>query len=198
MLLNQRRRARRKRRGSTLVEALIAIAVLGFGTAGIAGLITTVSNANRRLAFQRRANEVFSQFAAQVADARCDCVGPNCPGVDLSQDPALAPAFAGAFITPGMPCVIPPGSTITMCGDQDTWTPPVEAAGLPMQLSYTSVLDPAALPGSPPSYDMLVRIREIRPNAAENAVADALWVREYPLKKLCTLRMEPNGRGEFP
>ncbi len=187
---------RAKRRGSTLVEALVAIAVLGMGTAGIAGLITTISGANRRLAFQRRANEVFSQFAAQVADAKCDCIGPACPGVDFDRDPALDPAFASAFVDPGNPCALPAGSTITMCGDQADWIPPV-LGGPPMQLSYTVVED-LALVGAPPSLDILVRIREIRQLAAENAVADALWVREYPLKKVCTLRMEVNGRGEFP
>lgn len=191
--------ARRRSRGSTLIEALIAVAVLGMGTAGIAGLITTISGANRRLAFQRRANEVFSQFAAQVADARCDCVGPACPGADLDLDPALDPGFAGAFLFPGDACALPAGSTLTICGDQANWTPPVETSGPPLQLSYTSVLyaPPVAIPGAPPAYDLLVRVREIRNVADENLVADAPWVREYPLKKVCNLRMEPTGRGEF-
>lgn len=194
-----RTKGRRGRRGSTLIEALIAVAVLGMGTAGIAGLITTISGANRRLAFQRRANEVFAQFAAQVADAKCDCIGPACPGADLDWDPALDPAFASAFLFPGDPCALPAGTTITMCGDQATWLPPIETAGPPMQLSFTSVqyAPLAPIPGAPPAFDLLVRIREIRNTVEENTAVNAPWVREYPLKKVCNLRLEPTGRGEF-
>lgn len=193
------RRGRAPHRGSTLIEALVAIAVLGFGTAGIAGLITTVSGANRRLSFQRRANEVFAQFSAQVADAKCDCVGPSCPGVDLDRDPWLDPLVANTFVDPGTACGVPANSTITMCGDQADWVPPQEANGPPLQLSFvvTDGVEDAALTGAPPSFDILVRIREVRYDAGENTIASAPWVREYPLKKVCNLRMEPDGRGEF-
>lgn len=191
---------RSMRRGSTLIEALIAVAVLGIGTAGIAGLITTISGANRRLTFQRRANEVFAQFAAQVSDARCDCVGASCSGADLVRDPRLDPLFAPAYQYPPTNCGAPGASTITMCGDQENWIPAVVGAGPRLHLSYILTDDPgaAAIPGAPPSLNLRVKVREIRYDAAENAADDGYWIREYPLKKACNLRLEPNGRGEFP
>jgi hypothetical protein len=173
-----------------LLEALVAIAVLGAGTAAISGLLTVIANANERMAFQRRADQVFKRVAAEIEDATCRCPDAACAVTIL--DPGIDPAVHGAAHTlPGGACPHAAGtSVVETCGDVLDWVPP-------MHVSIVSTLHGTVLPGAPPSYDVEVRVREIRRNAAEDAATGGYWIRDYPISKTCSFTVDDTARGAF-
>lgn len=175
---------RRGRRGATLIEALVALAALGIGTAGIASLISHLSKVHRRQAFQTSSLDVLATFSTQVRDATCDLL-PNT--VSLTSGPAdpglLAPGWQAGPVR---------GSAITTVGRID--------GSPPILVSYNSVL--VAVPptfAGPPSFDVQVRIREITgdPTLDDPNVTQGYWIRDFTVKKVCNLRLEADGRGEF-
>lgn len=193
------RRASRDCRGATLIEALVSLAVLSLGTAGVASLVTTVTQANRRMAFQVKSLDIVAQFSAQVRAATCD-VPPGVSGFNTAtSDAALLPSGGPATITTaagasaGWWDTPPPTSAITLVGNIPNTTPPIHVA-------YRAVdATPPAPYDGPPSLNIEVRAREITGDSALDAPtrASGYHIREFTVKKVCTQRQDSQGRGEW-
>jgi prepilin-type N-terminal cleavage/methylation domain-containing protein len=199
---------RSARRGFTLLEAVIALAVLAAGVAVVFGLAVHVTNANRTLEFQTQSLDAFNAVAAQIKNAQCDYnpLAPPGPGaVDVATtDPGLT-AF-NVWIDPGgwtgANNNAPAGSSITFIGRSNGVAPP--SAGFPalpatvpqMQIDYMVVPDnnPAV---EIPALDVQVRIREITNDAATDALTSGIYVRVYPVRKTCNPRLDESRRGEY-
>jgi hypothetical protein len=196
-------RCRRSTRGATLVEALVAIAVLGVGTAAVTNLVTSISEGKRKLAFQTSALELFNRINSELQASTClvypGAVGPTA----LSTDPAFlvpvdtwVPALGVNPSPIGAPGTVafPAGAAHTRTlGDFFNVTPPV-------RVEYQLRPAPAGGPNTPVAYDVIVRVREIRRNAAEdNAdVMSAHYIRTWPLRKACMWRTTADSRGGYP
>ncbi|MFO0726906.1 MAG: prepilin-type N-terminal cleavage/methylation domain-containing protein [Myxococcota bacterium] len=182
------RRIRLKnRRGATLIEAMIAMVVIAVGTAAVTELLRQVSQANRRMNFQTTAVDVFTAVATQIQDATCDVPpGAAAPGA-LTTDPGLWDAIsnAGTWRTAAVA-----GSVINRLGDLSAVMP------LPIQVQIRQNGAPA-LGNGPPAYDFEIEVRELMHDAAKDAATEGYWIRTYPVKKVCNLRLEDIGRGEF-
>lgn len=196
----KRRIGSRQQRGTTLVEAMVAVVVLSVGTAAITELLRSISNANRRIDFQTTSLDIFGEFAAQVQDAPCDmfpgAVAPTVPGTD----PGLLLAPAPPLFQEVIPVA---GSAITMVGDfgPKAATPDLQNRQLNYRVRYNvaPAAAAAALNGVP-AFDVQVEIREITFDAAKDdpTVLDGYWIRTFPLKKICNVRTEPeDGRGAY-
>ncbi len=175
---------RRGRRGATLIEALVALAALGVGTAGIASLISHLSKVHRREAFQTASLDMLATFSTQVRDAACDVL----PGTTTLVQGPTDPGFFGV----GYQTTPIVGSSITLVGDV--------AGTPPMRLSYNAVREVVPLNfAGPPSFDVSFRIREITndPTLDDPNVTEGYWIRNFTVKKVCNLRTEQDGRGEF-
>jgi prepilin-type N-terminal cleavage/methylation domain-containing protein len=180
------RKTRRARRGITLIETMIALAVLAVGIAAVFGMVVHVSRANRTMLLQTRSVDAFAQISAEIQNAKCDydpTAAPLVPGsVDPTRtDPGLIPS-APAWIS------VPTGS-ITFVGRTDGTLLP---ATVPvMQIDYMVTGDATAAPGVP-ALDIQVRIQEVNPTGQ---LGDG--IRIYPLRKLCNARLDETSRGEF-
>lgn len=173
-----RRVARRARRGATLIEALIALAALAVGSAGVVSLLTYVTQANRRAAFQNRSLEIIAELSTQIRDVHCD-IRPD--GTTI-RDPGLA------AVTHAIPIA---ASGITLVGDLGG-TPPI-------RVQYVVSDSNLAGFGGPPGIDIDVQIREIMndPNKDDPTVLVGYWIRTFVVKKVCNFRLDDAGRGEF-
>jgi hypothetical protein len=166
----------------TLIEAMIAIAVLATGTAAVASMLTTVNAATKKASFQTQALDLFVAFSTQVQDAACYYL----PDGTTDIDPGLA-VNAGGY---GAPV---PGSAITLVGGWPSVGPQK------LTLLYNVLAGPP--PPAIPSYDILVQICEVATLDRVNSAACVFGVggstvRSFPLHKVCTYRADQLGRGE--
>lgn len=199
-------RRRSASRGASLVEALVAIAVLGVGTAAVTNLVTSISEGKRKLAFQTSALELFNRLNSEIQASTCLVYPGNNTPTALSADPAFlvpidtwVPALGvnpSPIAAPGT-VAFPVGAAHTRTlGDFFNVTPPLRVE---YQLRPAPVPVPA-LPNNPFAYDVIVRVREIRRNAAEdNAdVMSAHYIRTWPIRKACMARTTADSRGGYP
>lgn len=200
-----RARTRRSRRGAALIEAVVSLGVLGFGTAAILSLVTQLSQTATQSAFHSASLSVFASFSAQVRGASCDVDPTQSVFQAGTSDPGLAPG--GPYSAPAAA-----SSAIQLVGDLDSSS--AVAADVaraiqgapPMRVSYT-VADstPAAPYAGPPTLDVQVEIREIKRDATLDTATSGYWIRTYSVKKVCAQRADsvadcgtpPCGRGEF-
>lgn len=195
--MKMRRRARKYRRGATLIEAMVAVAVLGIGTAAAAGLIQMVAKAKQQMAFQRRATEMYQLFTAQLEDASCDV---DITGAAMGAiDGALTapPGFLNAGCGPA-PCGgCPAASTVTTCGDMMTFAPIVNVS---WQVDAGPIGGPA-VNAAPPEYHLTLRVRAVTNDPVKDAAASTgTHVRNFPVNKICNIRTDADPllrRGEF-
>jgi Tfp pilus assembly protein PilV len=193
---------RKKQRGMTLLEAVIAIGVLAIGFLGIAALLTSVSAATRKSAFHNYALDVYTAFAAQVQNAKCD-FAPSTPTAQTIDTGLLA---AGAWHT--APVAASELSLVGLINALDA------AAGgksvgatAPVYLAYQANLIPGDCPtpcNQPDSYFIQVSVCDASDPANPCAITgtagynnQGYMVRSFELTKTCTVRLDDNGRGEF-
>ncbi len=183
---------RRSQRGATLVEALVAIAVLGMGTAAVTNLITSISGARRKMAFQTSSLELFNRLNSEIQASTCLVYpGSNAPTVASTDAALFAVATAATWQS------VPIGAHVVTVGDFLEMVPP-------MRVEYRVDLAPLlAINGvpdaQPRAYDVVVRVREITRDAARDAqdVMSGHHIRTWPIRKSCALRGTADGRGAF-
>src|SRR5687768_8759914 len=156
------KRSRSTRRGAALIETVIALGVLGIGTAAVVMLVKELNQAGTKSAFHTASLNLFAAFAAQVRAASCD-VAPGSVGFQAtSSDLGLAPT--------GTPNTAPvdPRSAVQLVGDFIDATQ-IQGAP-PLRLTYTVRNAATAFADAPPSLEVHVQIREItRDPAKDNA-----------------------------
>ena len=188
----KKRRTKTYTAGATLIEALIAMAALGVGAAGVFTLLAHVSQTNRRAAFQTRSLDIASEFATQVRDAACDVPQGAIAVSPASTDPGLNQQnwYPGTGVTIDQPAA--PIGSFNLVG----FLPGIP----PVHVSYraTAEAGTVAIDG-PPAFDVEVRIREVTgdPDKDDPNVVTGFWMRTFPIKKVCNIRLELNGRGEY-
>lgn len=182
-------------RGMTLVETLVAVAVLGLGSASLFSLLTGISTTNRRAKFHSTSIDVLGAFSAQLRDAACD----DTP-LGVRDDAGLA--VLGNWI--GAPA---PGGSITAVGNLDDVASGMQT-NYPLRVQYWVDLSPAVALG-PRSLDVRVQICEYNhPSVLGAATAEGqctpgvewvpgLYVREFVVKKVCAERDGDTSRGEY-
>lgn len=192
MTRTKRRGRRRRRLGMTLVETLVAVAVLGIGSASLFSLLSGISTTNRRAKFQGASIDVLGIFSAQVRDAACDDTPAG-----VRDDAGLV---AAGWITA-------PTGSITAVGDLDAAASGVQT-NYPLRVQYE--VTPVAAPAmGPRSLDIRVQICEYsHPSVTGAATAEArcqpgvvwtpgLYTREFVVKKVCAERDGETSRGEY-
>jgi type II secretory pathway pseudopilin PulG len=189
---------RRSRRGVTLLEAVLAVALLGIGIVGIAGLLGNVSAANRKGAFQNYALDVFTEMEAQIQNAACD-VSPS--AASTYTDPGLT-AGGGVWVVAPVA-----GSGITMVGPLTITGAVGGANDTAVIASYQATLMPNLVNGcpvpctQPDEYQITLQICDSsNPDLARPCgppPVNGYWVRTFQLTKTCTIRLDDSGRGEF-
>lgn len=176
----------------TLVETMVAVAVLGIGSASLFSLLSGISTTNRRAKFQGASIDVLGLFSAQLRDAACD----DTPG-GPQDDPGLAAlGWSG----------VPTGS-ITVAGDLDAATSLVQT-NYPLRVQYEVTVNPPPALG-PRSLDVRVQICEYNHPSVSGAATPegqcqpgvewtpGLYVREFVVKKVCAERDGETSRGEY-
>jgi len=189
-------RARRGQRGATLIEAMISCVVLAGGTAAVTQLLSHVSQANRRMAFQSLANDLASELMNQVADARCDtdAINGNLSAATVDSGLWAAINAVGVWqLGPGLPAT----SVVQTVGTSAAM--PLVDRGIPLRIRYRVTAATTIAGRAPPSFDLEVEVREILNDVARDnlAVTTGFWIRNIPFKKVCNRRMEAGGRGEL-
>jgi hypothetical protein len=161
--------------------------------------------------FQNASLDAFTEFSAQVALAECDymAIDPtNAPPPAGQLDPGLAAAAAGwtgmgaDVYTAAAP---PAGTTITLTGPIGPAGPAgVAKRNFNLHVRYRAAfVPPPVVFGSgntAPSYDLDVEIREITGDPARDGfgVTAGPWIRTFPLKKVCNLRLDGGvGRANY-
>jgi prepilin-type N-terminal cleavage/methylation domain-containing protein len=184
---------RAKNRGLSLVEVLVALCILAIGTATASTLATRIVQSNEQVNFQAASYEVFNRVAAEVQRATCQIH----PG---QVAPTAASADPGLLVPPAAWIAVPvAGSGIRTIGDWEQGGT-TEATGMPMKIEYQVTPDPPAGVGQMYGFDVLVRIREFRDNAAQDNLNanTTTWIRTWPIRKNCVVRTEPASRGGWP
>lgn len=184
-------RGARARRGASLVEALVAVAVLGVGTAAVTNLMSSISAARRKMAFQTTSLELFNRLNSEIQASTC-LVFPGQLVPDLtSADPA--------FLVPvGTWRDTPVGAHVRTIGNFTNVVPQ-------LRVEYQIPVAPAALAAGPltnnqaVAFDIVVRIREITHDAAQDAadVMSTHYIRSWPTRKTCMSRLTADTRGGF-
>jgi Tfp pilus assembly protein PilV len=182
-----RRYGRSSQRGVTLLEAVLAIALLAIGIVGVAGLLGNVSAANRKSSFHNYSLDVFTELEAQIQNAACD----------------LSPSASSTFVDPGLTAggwVIAPvaGSAITFVGVIDAT---MAGSTSPVVASYNATRTTFDCPGpctTPDQFQITVQVCD----TSESKVCGpppvaGYWVRTFQLTKACTIRVDDSGRGEY-
>ncbi|MEQ9498722.1 MAG: type II secretion system protein [Deltaproteobacteria bacterium] len=101
-------------RGFTLVESLVALAVLAFGAAGLMGLLSMVHRAGRVRSIQSAALVAYDRTWSELVRARCD-LAPDAPTtIDAN---LVDPIFAAP--TNDWRTAAPTGSQVTTVGAND-------------------------------------------------------------------------------
>ena len=100
-VLSVSQRRAHQQRGVTLIETMVAMAVLMTGIAAVFGMAARISQANRINKTETIASDIFAAVAAQIADAQCDYVPNSAPLVvnPLTTDPAFLPPYGGGTIS---------------------------------------------------------------------------------------------------
>jgi len=178
--------AHHRQRGATLIEALVAIAVLGVGTASVTSVISAINGARRQISFQTSSLELFNRLDSEIQSSTClvfqDLLAPDAS----SADPAFLVPRRAWQITP------PVGSRLRTLGD---FRDAVPAVRVEYQLDDVA----AAGPNRPPALDILVRVREIRGTAEDLLdIQSAHYIRTWPIRKACTFRSASESRGGYP
>jgi type II secretory pathway pseudopilin PulG len=182
-----------KQRGATMLEALIALVVLSTGTAAIAELLGYVSKSQGTARFQGASLDLYATISAEIQDAHCD-VQPD--GVTEMVDPGLAPT-AGAWVDAPVA-----GSKIVTVGQMPQFSPPVavryQVSGRTRDVLQSDGTN-QTLNNAPPHVDVVVEVRQVMnvPTMDDPAIVDGYWIRSFPIVKVCNLRTDDNGRGEF-
>jgi prepilin-type N-terminal cleavage/methylation domain-containing protein len=186
------RKTRRTQRGITLIETMIALAVLATGIAAVFGMVVHVQKANRTMVLQTRSVDVFAQLVAEIQNARCDydptANPPLAPGqVDVARtDPGLVPNSPAFYSLPQ------PNSAITFVGITDGLPGSLPQTVPQMMIEY-SVAGDLNSPVGVPALDVTIRITEM--TTETHRLADG--IRLYPMRKLCNARLDETSRGEF-
>ena len=179
----------------TLLEAVVSVLVVVTGVAALMGMIINVENANRGMALQHNALDIFARLSAQIRDAECDIL----PGAS-----DLAPGTSDPMFLDGLghhaSWVVAPlaGSSITLIGN--SLNRPELADYVPRVIVALWIEEePAPYPEAPPSFQIDVQIRELtRDPVRDNIVnTNGYWVRVYPIQKLCNQRVDRVQRGEY-
>jgi type II secretory pathway pseudopilin PulG len=182
------RRPSRSRRGATLVEALVAVAVLGVGTAAVTELVGSISNARRKLSFQTSALDRFNRLNAEIQASTC-VVFPGAAG------PTAASADAALMVPAATWQNAPVGAHVQTVGDMFDVTPPV-------RVEYQLALVPPnpALTNDSFAFDVTVRVRELTRDAATDGanITSAHYIKTWPIRKACPWRATADTRGGFP
>ena len=180
----------------TMLEAVFTVAVLIVSLAALIGMIINVENANKSLALQNNALDVFARVSAQIRDAECDLQ----PAVGVLQagstDPLLLTLAGGPPPPPGWYDAPIAGSSVTLLGRSDAnpvlgdYVPPIWIA---LRGQVTSAA-PAA-----PSFQIDVMIRQIMYDPVRDnlAIENGYWIRIFPVQKMCNMRADPTARGEY-
>lgn len=191
-------RGKRNTRGATLIEALIAVVVLALGTAAIAELLKYTSDAHRTMSFQTASIDLYARLAAEIQDAHCDVDDVDFTVINI--DPGLTQGD-GVFVgdAPFGAAVPPAGSKIQSAGIFREYTPDLSVR---YQATWVPAIDANVdgLLDGPPGYNIDVEVRQITGDATQDnpATLDGYWIRNYPISKVCNIRLEDtNGRGEF-
>jgi hypothetical protein len=178
------------------METVVALGVLGIGTAAIVSLVTQVHQAATKSSYQTASLDLFAAFSSQVRAAHCD-VAPENVGMLDETDPGLVPN-ATPYSVPAL------NSSVTLVGD---FAGPTQIQSAPpMRLTYV-VLPATTPPDGPPLLEIEVTVRELTGDAARDAQAMGSWIRNFRLAKVCNLRTDnatgcllgnpPCGRGEY-
>lgn len=185
---------KKSKRGLTLVEAVVALLILATGLAALFGMITRVNQANESMALQTLALDAFRRITAQIQDARCDVVAQNTTvGAPTSVvDPGLNVPLMAWIAAPV------PNSDIIFLGDGNT-NPELANKTPRVRIDYRRTAIAQGVAGVPPTITFDVRVRELRGDAALDAVAleNGYWIRIYPVQKLCNVRLDDTARGEY-
>ena len=191
------RRPSARTRGTTLLEAMVALLVMGIALVAIFGMLNHVEGANRSLSFQNTALDVFARVSAQIRDARCDYDATVVPSVlNFPTTDSGIPAGMGPWFGIGGP---EPGSQITLVGDAAS-NPQLAEFTPAIRVEYQVTQEVPPDPAAPLSFRFDVRIRQIMRNAAQDApgLTDGHWIRIFPVQKVCNPRGDlANARGEY-
>jgi Tfp pilus assembly protein PilV len=185
--------ARKRQRGMTLLEAIFSVLVLATGVVAVFGMITRISTANRSMAFQTSALDAFAEVAAQIKDARCNypAAAPAIGNTADLTDPVIIQLLGapGTWYN-GTPAIA--GSTIERLGDSAPGVVPAVRVDVRARADAVGV-------NAPPSISFQVRVREIKNDAAMDAVAleNGYWIQVFPVTKVCNPRGDATARGEY-
>ncbi len=179
--------------GVTLIEAMVAVAVLGVGSASIFQVLAGVGLSNRRAQFQSSSLDALGTISAQLRDAPCD-------------DTPIGPRDdAGLSVLDTW--IHEPAGAMTGVGDLNLGTAAAQTS-FPIRVQYLVTPGPA-LPNAPRSFDVRVQVCEHSHPAVISAVeeerrcepgldwASSLYVREFIVKKVCAERETDTSRGEY-
>lgn len=187
-----------RRRGMSLLEALVAVAVLGIGVASIFGLLGHVAHGQRTLSFSAQGTDRFATLAAEIRDARCDYQATNPPSA-FSIDPGLALVPPNTWVDDLAPP--PAGSSIRAYGVAQDTTPRLRISYRVRPVGAFTGARAAALI---PSYEVDVRVRQLMndPLRDDPLLEEGHWIRVFTVEKLCNGRIDQptatqSGRGEF-
>lgn len=186
-------RKRQNQLGVTLIETMIAAAVLGIGSASLFQVLTGVGYSNRRAQFQSSSLDALGSLSAQLRDAPCDDTpaGPR-------DDPGLA--TLGVWIHE-------PTGALTAVGTLNAEDAIVQSS-FPIRVQYQVLAGPALAEG-PRSLDVRVQVCEHSHPAVVSATdagsrcdpgvewTAGLYVREFMVKKICAERETETSRGEY-
>lgn len=179
--------------GVTLIEAMVATAVLGIGSASLFQLLAGVGLSNRRAQFQSSSLDALGTLSAQIRDAACD------------DTPAGPRDDAGLAVLDTW--ISEPTGAMTAVGTLNTANAAVRSS-FPIRMQY-QVNASDALADGPRSFDIRVQACEYSHPAVLGAPDPAgrcepgvdwtptLYVREFTVKKVCAERETETSRGEY-
>jgi prepilin-type N-terminal cleavage/methylation domain-containing protein len=192
---------RRAQRGMTLIEAVIAVAVLGVGMVALFGMMEWVARATNSLRFDAVATEAYARLAAQIRDATCefDAADPEAP---WAVDPGIDPADGRLQDWFGLDGPVD-GSTVRAVG---TTGEELADTAPRMRVEYRVRADETGGWGDTfgdawtrTSMQVDVRVRRITndPDKDDPDRVDGTWIKVYPVQKRCNPRVQAEGRGEY-
>lgn len=182
--------SRRRRRGFTLVEAMVAVAVLTIGIASVFQLITTLVASQRVLKLNSQGIDLYSRLSSEIRSAQCDFPaaigGAPVASAAATRDPGLM--VENVWIPTQAPA--PAGSLLRTIGNFDGEGLPTAGAPI-LQVDY--MVRPVAIAGvNILTYEIDVRVRQIQNDAAQDSVllTEATWLKIFTVQKACNARIE--------
>ncbi|MBK6686996.1 MAG: prepilin-type N-terminal cleavage/methylation domain-containing protein [Deltaproteobacteria bacterium] len=186
----QPRRGRLGRRGMTLIEAMVAFAVLTIGVAAIFSLITSLVSSQRVLRLNSQGIDLYSRLSSEIRSARCDFPaalgGAPVPSAAATRDPGLT--VEGVWIPTQV--AAPAGSMLQTIGNFDGEGLPTAGAPV-LQVDYM-VRSIALLNVNTLTYEVDIRVRQIQNDAARDSVlvTESPWLRVFTVQKACNARAD--------